>query len=46
MDDIKALNGLIIGEYNTLKLVGDTTDGVAFSGTQEIKVIDIVPQGQ
>ena len=41
MDDIKALNGLIIGDYNTLKLVGDTTDGVAFSGEQDIKVIDI-----
>ena len=51
MDEIKSLDGLTIeGDgydgYNTLKLVGDTTDGVAFSGTQEIKVIDIVPQGQ
>jgi len=46
MDDIKALNGLIIGDYNTLKLVGDTTDGVAFSGEQDIKVIDVIPQGQ
>lgn len=40
MDNIKTLDGLIIDDYNTLKLVGDTTDGDAFSGEQEIKVIN------
>ena len=47
MDDIKFLGGLIIGDYNTLTLIGDTSyyDG-AFSGKQEIKVINIVSQEQ
>ena len=46
MDEIKTLDGLIIGDYNILTLVGATTGGVAFSGSQEIMVIDIVPKGQ
>jgi hypothetical protein len=51
MDDIKTLDGLItdgdnVDGHNTLTLVGVTKDGEAFVGTEEIKVIDIVPQGQ
>jgi len=41
MDDIKGLP-LIIGEFNTLLLIGMTEDGLAFTGSQEIKVIDII----
>ena len=41
MDAIKTLDGLRIHDYNTLKLVGDTTSGVAFSGSQDIMVIDV-----
>jgi len=46
MEEIKTLDGLLIDDYNTLTLVGYTTNGDAFSGAQAIKVIDIVPQGQ
>ncbi|MDH3950953.1 MAG: hypothetical protein OEV11_07960 [Deltaproteobacteria bacterium] len=45
MDEIKTLDGLIIGDYNTLVLIGYTTDGHPFIGEQEIKVIDIIPRG-
>ena len=45
-DDIKTLDGLIIGDYNTLVLNGYSTEGEAFYGDQEIKVIDVIPQGQ
>ena len=44
-DEIKTLEGLIIGDYNTLTLNGFTTGGDAFIGTQEIMVIDNVPEG-
>jgi len=43
MDDVKTLDGLIIDGYNTLQLVGATKDGEAFSGEQEIMVIDVQP---
>ncbi len=46
MDEIKTLDGLIIGDYNTLTLVGVTTDGDTFVGNDDIKVIDIVPSGK
>ena len=46
MDDIKTLDVLIIGDYNTLTLTGYTDDREAFIGTQDIKVIDVVPQGK
>jgi len=46
MDEIKALDGLTIDNYNVLKLVGDTKDGVAFSGEAEIMVIDVEPEGK
>jgi hypothetical protein len=45
-DEIKSLDGLKIDDFNTLTLLGYTTDGDAFMGTQEIKVIDIIPQGK
>ena len=44
-DEIKTLDGLIIGDYNTLVLLGATTGGDAFIGTQDILVIDNVPEG-
>ena len=45
-DEIKALDGLEIGEYNTLVLTGLTAEGDVFIGEQAIKVIDILPQGK
>jgi len=44
-DEIKTLEGLIIGDYNTLVLTGYTTDRETFIGTQDILVIDNVPEG-
>ena len=44
-DEIKTLDGLIIGDDNTLTLNGFTTDGEAFIGTQDIMVIDNIPEG-
>ena len=44
-DEIKTLDGLIIGDYNKLILIGFTTGGEAFIGTQDIKVIDNIPAG-
>ena len=46
MDAVKTLDGLVIGGYNTLTLVGVDTDGEAFSGTQDILVIDNIPKGR
>ena len=45
-DDIKSLDGLKIDDYNTLVLIGYDTDGVAFMGSQDIKVISVIPQGR
>ena len=45
MDDVKDLP-LAIGELNTLLLLGATDDGLSFTGTQNIKVIDNTPKGQ
>ena len=44
-DEIKTLDGLIIGDYNTLTLNGFTTGEEAFIGTQDIMVIDNIPAG-
>jgi hypothetical protein len=46
MEDIKALDGLVIDDYNTLVLVGymNESEPEPFLGTQNIKVIDVVPQ--
>ncbi len=45
-DEIKTLDGLIIGDYNTLTLNGFTTGGEAFIGKQDIMVMDNVPSGR
>ena len=45
-DEIKTLDGLVIGDYNELVLTGFDTDGVSFIGIQEIKVINIKSQGK
>jgi len=44
-DEIKTLEGLIIGDYNTLTLNGFTIGEEAFIGTQDIMVIDNIPAG-
>ena len=46
MDEVKTLEGLIIGDYNTLQMVGLTDDGEPFVGVQDIMVIDVLPQGR
>ncbi|MEJ2622102.1 MAG: hypothetical protein P8163_18160 [Candidatus Thiodiazotropha sp.] len=43
MGEVKLLDGLIIGDYNTLKLIGDTWSGEAFSGEDDIKVLNNLP---
>lgn len=42
-DEVKSLEGLKIGDYNTLTLFGYTNDGDTFIGSQDIMVIDVVP---
>ncbi|HOW25093.1 MAG TPA: hypothetical protein PK711_05425 [Bacteroidales bacterium] len=42
--DIVGLPGLIIGGYNTLTLEGVTTDGVSFTGSDQVMVINIIPK--
>lgn len=44
MDDVKQLDGLVIGDYNTMQLVGVTTEGEPFVGEEDILVIDVPPQ--
>jgi hypothetical protein len=43
MSDVKNLSGIVIGGYNTLTLNGVTKDGVSFTGSEEIKVINNIP---
>ena len=45
-DEIKELDGLVIGDYNTLILIGEDTDGAIFGGTQDIMVINNIPAGE
>ena len=45
MDKIKNLPGLEVPGENELTLVGYTTDGTEFVGTQTITVIDVIPSG-
>lgn len=45
MEDIKSLP-LEIGAENTLLLIGMTDDGLTFSGSAEIKVINVLPKGR
>lgn len=44
IEEIKNLP-LNIGEYNTLTLEGNTKDGELFTGSYEVKVIDVIPNG-
>lgn len=45
-DEVKTLDGLIIGDYNELVLYGYDNDGEAFVGSQEIMVINNIPAGR
>jgi hypothetical protein len=45
-DEIKALPGLNFGAYNTLTLIGATTGGAEFTGSQNIMVINNLPAGK
>lgn len=45
IEEIKDLP-LEIDAYNTLTLTGVTTGGVAFSGAQDIRVINVIPAGK
>ncbi len=42
MDEVKQLEGLAIGDYNTMQLVGVTTEGEPFVGEEDILVIDVL----
>jgi hypothetical protein len=46
MDEVKALEDLDIGAYNTLTVEGNTWDGEYFVGVLDIIVIDVAPQGR
>jgi hypothetical protein len=45
MEDIETIAGLIVGDYNELLLVGYSYDYGAFFGTDQIMVIEVIPQG-
>lgn len=45
-NEVKTLEGLIIGDYNTLTLNGFTYDRKPFIGSQDILVIDNLPAGK
>lgn len=45
-DEIKTLDGLVIGDYNILVLNGFTDSGEAFIGAQNIMVINNIPAGK
>lgn len=48
MSEVKGLadtGGLKVPGENELTLVGNTTDGAEFTGTQMISVIDVIPSG-
>ena len=40
MDEIKAIDGLVLNDFNTFQFVGMTTDGEPIWGETEIMVID------
>ena len=40
MDDIKAIDGLYLNDYNTFQFVAATTDGDAICGEADVMVID------
>lgn len=46
MDEVKELEDLEIGDYNTLTLDGVKITGVTFTGSEEVLVINNVPKGK
>jgi hypothetical protein len=44
MDDIKAIDGLILNDYNTFQLVAMTFDGDPICGEAEVMIIDRGPK--
>lgn len=44
--EVKGLPDLNLGGMNTFTMLGQTNEGVEFSGTQEIKVVSVVPKGK
>jgi len=44
MDDIKAIDGLILNDYNTFQLVAMTFDGDPVCGEAEVMIIDRGPR--
>ena len=46
MEEVKALEDLDIGEYNTLTIEGNTCGGEEFVGVLDIIVIDVAAQGR
>ena len=44
MEEVKLSEGLVINGYNTLKIVGLTSDNETFWGEQAIYVVDKVSQ--
>ena len=40
MDDIKAIDGLVLNDYNTFQLVGVTVDGEPVCGEADVMIID------
>ena len=45
IEEVKALD-LNIGGLNTLTMVGETIAGIEFVGSQDIKVINVLPAGK
>ena len=45
MDEVKMLDYLMIGDYNTLILEGSTRDGEEFYGEIDILIINVLPKG-
>jgi len=45
MDEVKDLEDLEIGSYNTLTLEGSKVSGGTFSGSEDVLVINNVPKG-
>lgn len=46
MDEVKELESLEIGDYNTLTLEGFKISGTTFIGSSEILVINNIPKGK
>ena len=46
MSAIQGLESLVVDEYNTFLLEGVTYSGTAFSGSQEVLVVNNIPKGK